>query len=90
MAKPYSDEHADIAEDILGKALDDLQAAGLGHVEAMHHLMHCAIDMLPAFCCRHHLGAEYAAIVEVIEDRIAEIPNMVPGVDIAACPEDAH
>jgi hypothetical protein len=48
------------------------------------------IDTMPAFACRHHRGAELEAMLEAIEDRIHEIPNMRPGVDIAACPEDVH
>ena len=90
MAEPYSDEHQEIAEEILGRAFGQLEAAGLGGVEACHALVHMGVDTMPAFACRHHLGGELEAMLEAIQDRINEIPTMVPGVDIAICSEDAH
>lgn len=90
MPEPYCDEHADLAQDILGRALEELIAAGLGHVEAMHALVHFAIDTAPAFACRDCLPGEYAAMVEAILDRIAGIAD-IPDDQIAqACPGHLH
>jgi hypothetical protein len=90
MSEPYSEEHAEIAQRILERALDEMLAAGLGGVEAMHSAMHMVVDMLPAYCCKHHLAKEYEAIIAVIDERIEGIPAMTPGVDLAVCSEDLH
>jgi hypothetical protein len=75
---------------IPAQALEQLQAVGVDGQAACHALIAAGINMLPAFTCRHHLLGQYEGIIGVIEDRIEQIPGMVPGVDIAVCPEDAH
>ena len=75
MPEPYFDEHAEIAETILGRAFEQLKAAGLGEVEALHACIHFGIDAMPGFCCAACLAEEYDAVAEAIEDRIEAIPD---------------
>jgi hypothetical protein len=82
MAEPYSEEHQEIAETILGEAFERLVAAGLGNIEALHGFVHFAIDTMPAFACRHCLPGEYEAIAQALEARIDEVPTMT---EIAEC-----
>ena len=51
MNGPYSAENAEIAQEVLGRAFDELLARGLEPVEACHALVHQGIDLLPAVCC---------------------------------------
>jgi hypothetical protein len=90
MAEPYSAENAEIAQEILGRALDDLLAAGLGAVESCHALVHMGIDTLPAFACKGCLEYEFGAILDAVEDRIDGLPDLVPGVDVANTRGRAH
>jgi hypothetical protein len=83
MAESYGPEHAELAQEILGRALEELQAAGLGAVEACHALVHMGLDTLPAFVCKGCLADEYEAILEAVEDRVDGLPDLDPGVDVA-------
>ena len=90
MLEPYSDEHAEIAQNILGKAVDELIAAGFGYVEACHSLIKMGLDSLPGGACKACLEGEYDAVADAVEKLIDEIPDLVPGRDVAVGPCDQH
>ena len=66
-------ETADMAEAILGRALDQMLAAGVDGVDACHAAASMALGMMPAFACRQCLARHYGYMLEVLEDRIAGI-----------------
>jgi hypothetical protein len=69
----YSAAHAKIAQDILGRALKELMAGGLGEVEACHALIHMGMDTMPAFACPCCLADEWVAVIAALEDRLEKL-----------------
>jgi hypothetical protein len=84
------DERGEIAQPILGRAIDELMARGFDYLDACHALVKMGIDSLPGGACRECLRDHYDAVLEAVEERIAEIPDLVPGKDCAAGPCDVH
>jgi hypothetical protein len=70
MAEPYSVENGELAQDILGRAYDEMIAAGLDPVEAAHALIHQGLDLLPGLVCHEHLLEEYDAVIGACEMRL--------------------
>jgi hypothetical protein len=88
--EPFSDASQRLAETRIGAAIDDLTDVGLSVREIAHSLICAGLGFMPAGCCAECLEGEYRAVITVVEDRIDEIPNPVPGTDVAVSGEHIH